>query len=266
MAKINKLSLNGVTYNIEDADAQSQLTQLTNDVNQEVSNRQSAISGVEGKISDEATRAAAAEKANTDAITKEQTARQVAIENETTSRQNAYKTLQENIDKKQNKLTFGKGLELASDGKTLNVTIDTTLYKIVTELPTAPATGDENKIHLIKKSDVAQNEYIEYIWKGDAWEQLGDIQTKTELTGYVTDTELTTKLNDYIKTTDADTKYQAAGNYALKSDIPTDYATTTQLATKANSADVYSKSEIDTMVGNKVTANVAENTLNLTIA
>ena len=68
MAKLNKINLNGVSYDIEDASAQSQLGTLTGDLSQEVSNRQSAVQGVQDNVDNEAKRAKAAEKTNADAI------------------------------------------------------------------------------------------------------------------------------------------------------------------------------------------------------
>lgn len=68
MAKLNKINLNGVSYDIEDASAQYQLGTLTGDLFQEVSNRQSAVQGVQDNVDNEAKRAKAAEKVNADAI------------------------------------------------------------------------------------------------------------------------------------------------------------------------------------------------------
>ena len=68
MAKLNKINLNGVSYDSEDANAQSQLGTLTGDLSQEVSNRQSAVQGVQDNVDNEVTRAKAAEKTNADAI------------------------------------------------------------------------------------------------------------------------------------------------------------------------------------------------------
>lgn len=68
MAKLNKINLNGVSYDIEDASAQSQLGTLTGDLSQEVSNRQAAVQGVQDNLDNEVNRAKAAEKTNADAI------------------------------------------------------------------------------------------------------------------------------------------------------------------------------------------------------
>ena len=68
MAKLNKINLNGVSYDIEDASAQSQVSTLTSDLSQEVSNRQSAVQGVQDNVDNEVRRAKAEEKKNADAI------------------------------------------------------------------------------------------------------------------------------------------------------------------------------------------------------
>lgn len=87
------------------------------------------------------------------------------------------------LDKKQNKLTAGTNIKI--EGGTISCTIDTTLYKVVETLPAKPASGDMNKIHLVPSDETAtKNVYKEYIWKGDAWEQLGEYQSTVDLTPY----------------------------------------------------------------------------------
>lgn len=87
------------------------------------------------------------------------------------------------LDKKQDKLTAGTNIKI--EGSTISCTIDTTLYKVVATLPAKPASGDMNKIHLVPSDETAtKNIYKEYIWKGDAWEQLGEYQSTVDLTPY----------------------------------------------------------------------------------
>ena len=87
------------------------------------------------------------------------------------------------LDKKQDKLTAGTNIKI--EGSTISCTIDTTLYKVVATLPAKPASGDMNKIHLVPSDETAtKNVYKEYIWKGDAWEQLGEYQSTVDLTPY----------------------------------------------------------------------------------
>lgn len=94
------------------------------------------------------------------------------------------------LDKKQDKLTAGTNIKI--EGSTISCTIDTTLYKVVETLPAKPASGDMNKIHLVPSDETAtKNVYKEYIWKGDAWEQLGEYQSTVDLTPYFKKSDIT---------------------------------------------------------------------------
>lgn len=91
---------------------------------------------------------------------------------------------------KQPKFTIGKGLQLVNG--TLNVTLDTTISKIVESLPAAPATGDENKIHLVLSStSESGNTYTEYIWVEGKWEEMGKFKPDVDLTPYLKVVDLT---------------------------------------------------------------------------
>lgn len=59
--------------------------------------------------------------------------------------------------------------------------LDTTLFKVVTELPSE---GIEDKVYLVvnKKSDDGQNQYTEYIYLNKAWEKIGEFQSEVDLT------------------------------------------------------------------------------------
>jgi hypothetical protein len=108
---------------------------------------------------------------------------EAADQNFTEAATAAHETLQGNIDKKQDKLTAGTNISIS--GNTISCTIDTTLYKVVTSLPTQPASGDESKIFLVASSETGtSNNYKEYIWKGDAWEQLGEFKSEVDLEPY----------------------------------------------------------------------------------
>ena len=137
----------------------------------------------------------------------------------------------EELDKKEDAFTVGVGLEMTSD-RVLNVTLDTTVFKVFSTLPDQPLPEDMQKIHLVP-SDVtgSQNIYKEYIWANNAWELLGEYQSKVDLTSYLTKSE-------------AQETYQPIGDYALKSDI-------SNLATKDEIPDISNlalKSEIPTKV------------------
>ena len=145
-------------------------------------------------------------------------------------------TLQEVINSKQATITAGTGLEF--EGNTLNVTLDTTVFKVVSALPDSPAQGDENKIHLVPAEDTGTNNiYTEYVWVNSAWEILGEYTSKVDLTPYLT-------------------KEAASGTYATKSELNSGlagttlskYATTTALteglAGKANKSHTHAISDV----------------------
>ena len=139
------------------------------------------------------------------------------------------KTLQEVINSKQATITPGTGLEF--EGNTLNVTLDTTVFKVVSALPDSPAQGDENKIHLVPaESTGANNAYTEYVWVNSAWEILGEYTSEVDLT-------------PYLKTVDAESTY-------LKiTDAESEYATKTELADKQNATDQSLQTTDKTVVG-----------------
>lgn len=110
------------------------------------------------------------------------------------------------LDKKADAFTVGVGLEMTSD-RVLNVTLDTTVFKVFSTLPDQPLPEDIQKIHLVP-SDVtgSQNIYKEYIWANNTWELLGEYQSEVDLTPYLTKSE-------------AQATYQPIGNYATKEEL-----------------------------------------------
>nr|DAH13310.1 MAG TPA: hypothetical protein [Caudoviricetes sp.] len=157
------------------------------------------------------------------------------------------------LDKKQDKLTAGTNIKI--EGSTISCTIDTTLYKVVETLPAKPASGDMNKIHLVPSDETAtKNVYKEYIWKGDAWEQLGEYQSTVDLTPYFKKSDITQTLTATDKekvpsnkaVTDALNSLAfvagiVQGHYATKALIPSDAADGTYLidANAAGTAGSY---------------------------
>ena len=122
------------------------------------------------------------------------------------------KTLQEIINNKAENFTVGTGLEMTPE-RVLNVTLDTTVFKVVSALPDSPAQGDENKIHLVPaESTGANNAYTEYVWINSTWEILGEYTSEVDLTPYLktVDAEST-----YLKITDAESSYQKITDDAL---------------------------------------------------
>lgn len=136
------------------------------------------------------------------------------------------------LEKKQDKLTAGTNIKI-EDNK-ISCTIDTTLYKVVETLPTKPDDADVSKIFLVPSDETAtKNVYKEYIWKGDAWEQLGEYQSTVDLTPYfkianitqtltATDTEKVPS-NKAVKDAMNSLEFVAgivAGHYATEDAIP----------------------------------------------
>ena len=125
-------------------------------------------------------------------------------------------TLQEVINSKQETITAGTGLEF--EGNTLNVTLDTTVFKVVSALPDSPAAGDENKIHLVPAESTGTNNiYTEYVWVNSAWEILGEYTSEVDLTPYL---KIADAADIYLSKTDATstylTKTDASSTYLAK--------------------------------------------------
>ena len=78
-----------------------------------------------------------------------------------------------------------------------NIAIDLSLYKVVTDLPTADI--DPTKIYL-KLGDAnvpegAQNTYIEYMYVNNKWEKVGEYKADIDLTPYAKTADVYTKDN-----------------------------------------------------------------------
>lgn len=149
------------------------------------------------------------------------------------------KTLQEVINSKQETITAGTGLEF--EGNTLNVTLDTTVFKVVSVLPDSPAQGDENKIHLVPaESTGVNNAYTEYVWVNSAWEILGEYTSEVDLTPYLktvdaqatyaTKTELTAHTGDTSNPHSVTAAQVGLGNVDNTSDLDKPISTATQAA------------------------------------
>ena len=82
-------------------------------------------------------------------------------------------TYQTKEEAKQNKLTAGEGIAITNN--VISVTLDTTVYEVVTELPTENI--KENKIYLIASANQGEdNKYSEYLYENNQWEKLGEYQ------------------------------------------------------------------------------------------
>lgn len=232
MADIVKINLNGVDYNIVDSAATSGLsTEIaraqaaesanTQAIAAEVVARQSAITAVEQTLSGKADQATTYTKTEVDdKLSSAATA---------TTQQ-----IQQAVSGKQDTLTAGEGIDITNN--VISVDIDTTLYVVVQTLPAQPAAGNENKIHLVPlASGETQNMYAEYIWKGDAWEKLGEKQIDTDLSNYYNKTEVDNLLS-------AKTDNSTYSAYT---------ASTATLISSAQSAADAAQGDIDTHIANK---------------
>lgn len=199
MADITKINLNGTNYNLVDSAATSAIASevsraqgaesaITSALSAEVVARQSADTALEQAI------AAKADSATTYTKTEVDTALAAKANTATTYTKSEVDTA---LAGKQNTLSAGTGIQISGD--VISCTVDTGLYVVVTTLPAQPAAGNENKIHLVPlASGETQNMYAEYIWKGDAWEKLGEKQIDTDLTDYWTSAQTQSAITDAI--------------------------------------------------------------------
>ena len=105
-------------------------------------------------------------------------------------------TINNTLQKKQDKLTAGDGITIDPDG-TISVTNTSTLgfqYKIVKMLPSPPKKDYENIIYLVPNpKGINGNIFTEYICINKdstyIWEQIGSLTTDVNLDDYVTKTE-----------------------------------------------------------------------------
>lgn len=231
MADIVKINLNGVDYNIVDSAATSGLsTEIaraqaaesanTQAIAAEVVARQSAITAVEQTLSGKADQATTYTKTE--------------VDNKLSSAATATtQQIQQAVSGKQDTLTAGEGIDITNN--VISCTIDTTLYVVVQTLPAQPAAGNENKIHLVPAaSGETGNMYIEYLWKGDAWEKLGEKQIDTDLSDYYNKTEVDNLLS-------AKTDNSTYSAYT---------AATATLISSAQSAADAAQGDIDTHIAN----------------
>ena len=202
MADITKINLNGTDLTIVDSAATSAIageiaraqgaeSAITSALSAEVVARESADTQIQTALSGKADASTTLSGYGiTDAYTSAQTESAItAAVSGLASETYVQSAITAATSGLQATLTPGTGIEITS-GNVINCTIDTTLYVVVTTLPAEPAPGNENKIHLVPDpSGVTGNEYIEYIWKGDEWEELGTATTEIDLSNYWTSAE-----------------------------------------------------------------------------
>lgn len=94
------------------------------------------------------------------------------------------------------------GKTLTVTDKSVDIVLDNDVFKVLDELPEAPAAGNENKIHVVPAAEGAStsgNEYSEYLWTGTKWELIGTFKADVDLTDYAkkgyVDAELAKKVD-----------------------------------------------------------------------
>ena len=168
---------------------------------------------------------------------------------------------------KQDKLKAGTGIEITPEN-TINVTLDTTVFKVVASLPESPAAGDENKIHLVPAESTEEgNIYTEYVFVNGKWEEFGTYRSEVDLTLYLkkTDAESTyQKITDNTLATIAKTVVgainentgnvtridRAVGNPTVNAIVPTAIRTNFAISIKgiissANGYNIYSPIDVN---------------------
>lgn len=123
----------------------------------------------------------------------------------------------------QKMLKVGTGIAIAEDG-TISTTLDVAAFKVVESLPSAPAAGNESKIHVVlDASGVEGNSYAEYLWDGSKWELLGKFKADMDLSAYAKTADVNAQFEAVNKTiannkTAAESGIQEAKDAAVEAD------------------------------------------------
>lgn len=143
----------------------------------------------------------------------------------------------------QKMLKVGTGIAIAEDG-TISTTLDVAAFKVVESLPSAPAAGNESKIHVVlDASGVEGNSYAEYLWDGSKWELLGKFKADMDLSAYAKTADVNAQFEAVNKTisdnkTAAETGIQEAKDAA---------AAASQAAGVADGKAVQAQNEVDAL-------------------
>lgn len=128
---------------------------------------------------------------------------------------------QESPTSNSSNLSAGEGIKI--ENNTISCTLDTTLYKVVVNLPDE---GEENKIYLVESNTQGeQNIYIEYAYINNAWEILGEYRASVNLEPYALKTEIPTKLSqlendaNYVTTNEVATAIAQAITTTLNKEV-----------------------------------------------
>lgn len=169
------------------------------------------------------------------------------------------------LNAKQDILSAGYGIQIEQN--TISTTLDTSIYEIVTELPTVQ-NANPNKIYLLEVQNADGTfRYEQYRLRNGQWvsfdavmptvnlspylskteatllyQRIGDYLTSADLIPYAKLTDISTireSLNDYIQLSYAENRYQRKGDYATN-----DYVNSTFV----KKTDVYTPKQ-DTSIG-----------------
>lgn len=119
------------------------------------------------------------------------------------------------LNKKQDKLVSGTSIKTINGTSLLgsgDVTIDLTLYKVVTSLPTTGV--DTNKIYLVltEQNDSA-SKYAEYVYVNSAWEKIGEYVAEISVDDAMSNTSTNPVQNKVLKSY-IDAKVTASGTFS----------------------------------------------------
>jgi len=123
--------------------------------------------------------------------------------------------------------------------------LDLSIFEIVNELPTTNI--NENKIYLVRNDQTTgSNLYTEYRYTNNSWEVLGEYKSDVDLADYYTKSEVEDYVSDNIVSPHA---FSKVFNSCYTSEWLDSPFTPTDMASLAKKSEVYSKSEIDTKIG-----------------
>ena len=108
----------------------------------------------------------------------------------------------EELSEKQDALTPGYGISI-NDG-VIGVTLDTSVFTVVEELPTENINPD--KIYICEQNEDDVKTYTSYKWDGEQWVPMGDASPSIDL-------------SVYLRVDDANRLYQRKGSYITSSDL-----------------------------------------------
>lgn len=79
------------------------------------------------------------------------------------------------------------GINLLVEDKSVDIVLDTSIFKVTQTLPETPTEDDKNKIFVVptEGGGIAGNTYTEYFWNNNSWEVVGTVSSEVDLSNYV---------------------------------------------------------------------------------